>query len=90
MSTATLNNLLEYLYGTLSRSDMRWVADHLIEHIRQEEDSERKPYTMDEINARIDKAESDSAAGRYHPAEDLFHEWGMKLDEEKVLEEVTV
>ena len=26
MSTATLSNLLEYLYGTLSPSNMRWVA----------------------------------------------------------------
>lgn len=31
MSTATLSNLLEYLYGTLSPSNMRWVGEHLIE-----------------------------------------------------------
>ena len=32
MSTATLSSLLDYLYGTLTPDDMRWVAEHLIEH----------------------------------------------------------
>lgn len=74
MSTATLNNLLEYLYGTLSRNDMRWVADHLIERIRQEEDSERKPYTMDEVNAMLEVAEADFAAGQGVPDEEVWRE----------------
>lgn len=92
MSTATLNNLLEYLYGTLSRSDMRWVANHLMEHANREEDYDLKPYTMEEINARIDQAEADSAAGRYRSAEEVFGDWGMALDEEeeKIIEEVAV
>lgn len=32
MSTAVLTNLLEYLYGTLSPSNMLWVGERLIEH----------------------------------------------------------
>lgn len=80
MSTAILNNLLEYLYGTLSRSEMRWVAEHLIDHLEKGDCEQLKPYTMEELNARIDKAEEDSAAGRYRPAEDLFREWGMGID----------
>ena len=31
MSTATLTSLLDYLYGTLSPNNMRWVGEHLIE-----------------------------------------------------------
>ena len=37
MSTAALTGLLEYLYGTLSASNMRWVADHLIEQASEKE-----------------------------------------------------
>jgi len=49
-----------------------------------------KPYTIEELHARIRESEADFAAGRYTPAEDLFREWGMELDEEEVLEEATV
>ncbi|MBQ9473951.1 MAG: hypothetical protein IJU81_06040 [Bacteroidales bacterium] len=83
MSTALLNNLLEYLYGTLSPSNMRWVAGHLIEHAKKVEEASLKPYTMDEINARIDQAERDSAEGRFRPIEDVFQEWGMEYAAEE-------
>ena len=49
-----------------------------------------KPYTIEELHARSRESEADFAAGRYTPAEDLFREWGMELDEEEVLEEATV
>ncbi len=79
MSTATLNSLLEYLYGTLSRNDMRWVADHLMEHANREEDYDLKPYTMEEINAMLDAAEADIAAGRTSP-----HEESMRQARERI------
>lgn len=72
MSTATLNNLLEYLYGTLSVDNMRWVGEHLIEHARKEEESSLKPYTLEELHARIDQAERDSAEGRYRTHDEVF------------------
>ena len=31
-----------------------------------------KPYTMEEINARIDKAERDAAEGRYRDHDEIF------------------
>ena len=34
MSTAALSGLLEYLYGTLTASNMRWVGEHLIEQAK--------------------------------------------------------
>jgi len=79
MSTATLNNLLEYLYGTLSRNDMRWVADHLIEHANREENYDLTPYTMEEINAMLDAAEADIAAGRTTPHEKAMRELDEKI-----------
>ena len=67
MSTAALQGLLEYLYGTLSPDNMLWVANHLIEQAKKEEDSELKPYTMEEINAMLDEAEANFAAGKGIP-----------------------
>ena len=79
MSTSTLNNLLEYLYGTLSRSDMRWVADHLMEHANREEEYDLRPYTMEEINAMLDAAEADIAAGRTTPHTEAMRELDEKI-----------
>ena len=79
MSTATLNNLLEYLYGTLTVDNMRWVGEHLIEHARKEEESSPKPYTMAEINAMLDEAEADFAAGKGIPHEESMRRWREKI-----------
>ena len=76
MSTATLNNLLEYLYGTLTPDNMRWVGRHLIEHADKEEPL--RPYTMEEINAMIDESERQIAAGQYKPIEEVFSRWDME------------
>lgn len=75
MSTAALQGLLEYLYGTLSPDNMLWVANHLIEQAKKEEDSELKPYTMEEINAMLDEAEANFAAGKGIPDEEAWDEW---------------
>ena len=55
MSTATLTCLLDYLYGTLSPDNMRWVGEHLIEHAKKEQEH-LKPMTMEEINAQLNQA----------------------------------
>ena len=72
----------------------RW-AQHLVDtriadlvELRSRENL--KPYTIEELHKRIKASEADFAAGRYTPAEDLFREWGMELDEEEVLEEANV
>jgi hypothetical protein len=77
MSTATLNNLLEYLYGTLTPDNMRWVGRHLIEHADKEETL--KPYTMEEINAMLDEAEANFAAGKGIPHEEVMRRSREKL-----------
>ena len=83
MSTATLTSLLDYLYGTLSPSNMKWVGEHLIEYAKKEEDEQLRPFTMEELNARIDQAEADIAAGRVIDDDDVWAE----LDEELAREE---
>ena len=82
MSTATLTGLLDYLYDTLTPSNMRWVAEHLIEHAEKEEPS-LKPYTIEELHARIARAEADIAAGRVTPHEEVMREWKEELIREE-------
>lgn len=83
MSTATLSGLRDYLYSTLSPADMIWLGTQLTEHARKEEHS-IKPYTMEEINARLDLAEAEIAAGIGTPDEEMWDE----LDEELAHEEL--
>ena len=74
MSNATLTNLLDYLYGTLTPSNMRWVGEHLIEYARKEEEAPvLKPFTMEEIDAILDEAEQDFEAGEYLTHDEVFH-----------------
>ncbi len=53
---------------TLYRQQSQRVRDAFRSRIAQDEKQESeqlKPYTMEEINDRIDKDDADSAAGRY-------------------------
>ena len=73
MSTATLTSLLDYLYGTLSASNMRWVGEHLIEQANKQENVQLQPYTMQEIDNMLDEAEAAFEAGEYLTSEEVFH-----------------
>ena len=73
MSTATLTSLLDYLYGTLTPNNMRWVGEHLIEYAAKEESEQLRPYTMNEIDNMLDEAEAAFEAGDYLTNEEVFH-----------------
>lgn len=79
MSTAALQGLLEYLYGTLTPKNMRWVARHLVEHADQAEPIELKRYTMEEINAMLDEAEANFKTGRGIPDEEAWHRYDEEI-----------
>lgn len=78
MSTTALQGLLEYLYGTLTPKDMCWVADHLIEHAQRSSEP-LKRLTMEEVNAMLDEAEADIAAGRTIPDEEVMRRWDEEI-----------
>jgi len=81
MSTATLSNLLEYLYGTLSPSNMRWVGEHLIEYAKREETEETlQPYTKEELLERAEEGRRQIAMGNYCTSEELFEELFEEFD----------
>ena len=83
MSTTALSGLLEYLYSTLSISNMRWVGEHLIEHAKKEEVAQLRPYTMEEIHERLDQSRREVLAGLSQDSEEMFRE----LEEEFAREE---
>ena len=73
MSTAALSRLLEYLYSTLTPSNMRWVGEHLIEYAKKEENEQLRPFTMQEIDDMLDEAEAAFEAGDYLTNDEVFH-----------------
>ena len=73
MSTATLTSLLDYLYGTLTPNNMRWVGEQLIEYANREENEQLRPYTMEEIDDMLDEAETAFEAGDYLTNDEVFH-----------------
>jgi hypothetical protein len=74
MSTTALQGLLDYLYGTLSPGNMRWVAEHLVMQADKVEKPDLRPYTMEEVNAMLDEAEADFEAGIGIPDEEVWRE----------------
>ena len=74
MSTATLQGLLDYLTDTLSTSNMLWLSERLTDYAKKNEKQNLKPYTMDEIRARLEIAESESAAGLGIDSEEMIRE----------------
>ena len=70
MSTTTLTNLLEYLYGALTPSNMRWVGEHLIEYAEKKEALE--PYTIEELLERAEKGRQEIVDGQYKTNEEVF------------------
>ena len=88
MSTATLTGLRDYLYGTLSPANMIWLGTQLTEYGHQkQEEFPLKHYSMGEINAMLDAAEAEIAAGKGIPDEEMWDELDEELSrEEKELE----
>ena len=77
MSETALNGLLAYLYDTLTPSNRRWLAEHLIQPT--DSDENLKPYTMEEINAMLDASQADIAAGRTSSHEEVMREWDEEM-----------
>ena len=71
MSTAALQNVWDTLLGyNLSTANKRWLAEHLIAQVEKETAAKIEPYTITELNERIDCAEADIAAGRVYSREE--------------------
>ena len=65
MSTTALNGLRDYLADTLSPNNMLWLAAQLTEQAAKKKESQKKPYTIEELHARIATSEQQSAEGLF-------------------------
>ena len=79
MNNTALQGLLDYLYVTLTPDSMRWVGEHLVMQAEKVENPDLKPYTMEEINAMLDEAEAEIAAGKGIPHEEVMRRWDEKI-----------
>lgn len=66
MSTVVLQGLLDYLKSTLTMDNRQWLAAHLVEP-----SVDARPYTQEELLARVEEAEADIAAGRFRTEEEM-------------------
>ena len=66
MSAVVLQGLLDYSRSTLSMDNRQWLAAHLFEP-----SAEAIPYTKEELLTRVEEAEADIAAGRFHTEEEM-------------------
>lgn len=75
MAQETLNGLLQYLVATLTYDNRAWLAQHLLEP----EAKEAVPYTMSEIDARLDEAERDAETGKLYSTEQVFINYATRV-----------
>lgn len=70
MSTETLSGLRDYLFSTLSRSNMLWLATQLKE--RAEKEEELKPYTIEELHQMVERGKQQIAEGKCYSTEEVL------------------
>ena len=74
-----MTGLRDYLTGTLSPDNMLWLATQLTEYANKERDFPLKHYSKEEINAMLDEAEAEIAAGGGTPHEEVMREWDEEI-----------
>ena len=76
MSTLALQNLLDYLTATLSISNRRWLAAHLVESkTKEKSQSAQESYVRDSLTKALCETKTAFAQGQKMPnAYDLLNE----------------
>ncbi len=72
MAQETLNSLIAVMM-TLSVQEQEQVISELQANVRGLRQAPTTPYTMEEINARLDESERDIEEGRYYTTDEVFH-----------------
>lgn len=70
MNTTISADYVWDLAQSLSLDNQKWLANKLHESIERQEES-LPPYTMEELDARIDEALEDIKAGRVYSSEEV-------------------
>lgn len=72
MSTIALNGLFEYITNSLSEEELIWLTTELTS-VTSKPKRQLKPYTLEEIDARIDESERQIAMGECSTTDEVFH-----------------
>ena len=72
MAQETLDSLIQVMF-TLSLQEQVKVIDRMQANVRRLTQESVTPYTMEEIDARLDEAERDIEEGRYYTTDQVFH-----------------
>ena len=72
MAQETLDSLIQVMF-TLSLSEQEKVIERMQANVRRLNREAVTPYTMEEIDARLDESERDIEEGRYYSTEEVFH-----------------
>ena len=72
MAQETLDSLIQVMF-TLSLPEQEKVIERMHANVRRLNRESVAPYTMEEIDARLDESERDIEEGRYYTTEEVFH-----------------
>ena len=87
MDNIAFNGLVTFLCGTLSTDDLKRLGDYLLQVVEMRDlDSVPCPYTKEELNAMIDRAEAEIAAGLGTPSEEVHRQVRDKLQQAENME----
>ena len=72
MAQETLDSLIQVMF-TLSLPEQVKVIERMQANVQRLSQESVAPYTMEEIDARLDEAERDIEEGRYYTTDQVFH-----------------
>ncbi len=72
MAQETLDSLIQVMF-TLSLPEQVKVIERMQANVQRLSREPLTPYTMEEIDARLDEAERDVEEGRYYTTDQVFH-----------------
>lgn len=73
MSTAALQNVWNTILGyNLSTENKRWLAEHLIEQVEAETQSQATPYTVEELLTMAEEGRKQIARGHSYTSEQVL------------------
>lgn len=83
-NTTALQNAWHTILGfNLTTANKRWIADHLYQQIREEE--ELQPYTIEELQDRIAESEAQYEAGEYYTRDEVHRLMDKFVQEQSAL-----
>ena len=86
MGTTAYNSLRDYLCNALSPDEMLRMGEELVFNAKMQKEPTFKRYTKEELNAMLDEAERDFAAGIGIPDEEIWRKYDERIAREEQYE----